>query len=116
MARQTAMGQPTRIRDLRAVEVEILEIAHTGQHGCAIVRDRRAQQIQGAKFRQAAQRLQTGLARDHVERGAALRPRFREPQPSVIELERGQHVAAAQLRSGSAPMQPAGDLEMQHEP
>src|SRR5258708_34553189 len=57
-----------------------------------------------------AQRLQAGLARDYVERGAALRPRFREPQPSVIELERSPHISSAHLGSVTAPVQPAAHL------
>src|SRR5579864_558903 len=56
------------------------------------------------------QRVQSRFTLNHVERSAALRSRFRQPEPSVVELERGEHVSAAHLWCAGAPMQPAGDF------
>ena len=46
------------------------------------------------------QSLQTCFAVDDAERGAALRARFGQPQPSVVELEGDEDVAAAEFWRG----------------
>src|SRR5690348_2173258 len=62
------------------------------------------------------ERLQAGFATDNVKRGAALRARLGQREPSVVKLECGQLVPAARFRSGRAPMQAAGDFEMDYQP
>ena len=56
------------------------------------------------------------FAANDVQRGAAFGAGFGQHQRAVGEIERGEVVAAAEFRPAAAPVQPAGDHEMQHQP
>lgn len=62
------------------------------------------------------ERLQTGLADNEVECGAALGAGFGEPEEAGIEGEHCEQIATAELGRGGVPMQPAGDHQMEDEP
>ncbi|HZC47062.1 MAG TPA: hypothetical protein VE243_11340 [Candidatus Acidoferrum sp.] len=63
-----------------------------------------------------AERPQTGFSFNHAQSCAALRARFGEPEPAVVELEREEDIAAAELWRRGLPVQTASDHKMQHEP
>ena len=58
--------------------------------------------------------MMSGL--NDMKRSTALRPGFRKHKRTFREIESRKLIAASQLCSGSAPMQPAGNHQMKHEP
>ena len=59
--------------------------------------------------------MASSLAED-VQRGAALASGFGEHQRAVGKIERGEVVAAAELRARGPPVQAPGDHQVKHEP
>jgi hypothetical protein len=63
-----------------------------------------------------SQRAQCRLAADDVQRGAAFGAGFSENQRAIGKIECRKVIASQQPRSGRAPVEPAGDHQMDDQP